>query len=92
MNNLKVWPDEIFKGLVEIDENAKQMGNELWNMWGESMEGAAEWDKPIGVSALLLCQIKTPFWASKTPAAAVSPMIKMPLSLPSPSDFNYKYL
>lgn len=46
-----------------------------------SGEGAAEWDKPIGVSALLHCQIKTPFWASKTPAAAVSPVIKMPLCL-----------
>lgn len=45
----------------------------------------------IGVTVLLHCQIKMPFRASKTPAAAVSPVIKMLLFLPNPSDFNYKY-
>lgn len=32
MNNLKVWAEENFRGLVDLDENAKQMGNELLNM------------------------------------------------------------
>lgn len=94
INNLKAWPDTIQQ---KHRKNAKQMGNELLSMrrWVEEQVRAGR-ELQSGTSrlesALLLCQIRTPFWASKTPAAAVSPVIKMPLSLLSLSDFNYKYL
>lgn len=78
-----------------MDENAKQMDNELLNMRGEAGAGR---EPPSGTSRLAsrrsgtVRSKKRLFWASKTPAAAVSLVIKMPLRLPSPSDFNYKYL
>lgn len=68
--------------MVIASKNRKHTDSELLNTSGEeqceeSELGQADW------TLLLCCQIKTPFSASKIPAAAaMSPQIKMPLTLP----------